>query len=173
MARRGGLLLEGGRAYDRMRALRREVRERTVTEGVLGGDARWLALGALYWGAVGFRWAWKKDPEIAVHEELKPGEQLVISYGTLPSKRERRRARRRTAAAERAAQKPARKSAEKAALKAAAAGPKAAQSRSARKARAKAEAEAARRAEKRARKAAKKATRRDRRSGSPAATMDA
>lgn len=169
MARRGGLLLEGGRAYDRMRALRREVRERTVTEGVLGGDARWLALGALYWGAVGFRWAWKKDPEIAVHEELKPGEQLVISYGTLPSKRERRRARRRTAAAERAAQKPARKSAEKAA----ASRPKATESRSARKARAKAEAEAARRAEKRARKAAKKATKRDRRSGSPAATMDA
>ena len=149
--------------------MRREVRERTVSDGLLGGDTRWLAVGALYWGAVAFRWAWRKDPEIAVREELKPGEQLVISYGTVPSRRERRRTAK-------AARRGPERATDRRSARTAARHAKGLDSRSARKARARAEAEAARRAAKRARRADKqtaKATRkRDRRAAPDAATMD-
>jgi hypothetical protein len=69
------------------------VRSRTISDGVLGGNYVWLAIAALYWGVIAFRWAWKKDPPKIVSEQIRPGETLMITYGAELSGRAARRNR--------------------------------------------------------------------------------
>jgi hypothetical protein len=55
------------------------LRRRGWEDGLLGGDPRWLALGALAWGAWLVAWAWRKEPEIVYRTALRGDETLVIT----------------------------------------------------------------------------------------------
>jgi hypothetical protein len=45
------------------------------------GNRTWLALGTVIWGAQKLRQLAKRDAEILVREELKPGDRMIISNG--------------------------------------------------------------------------------------------
>jgi hypothetical protein len=63
-----------------------------LRKGLLAGDGKWLALGAVAW-LVRFL-AKKQEPETVV-EQLKVGESLVVTnLGPAPKRRERRRRQR-------------------------------------------------------------------------------
>lgn len=54
-------------------------RRNAVTEGILGGNRRWLVLGGVAWGLRAVGWAVRRDERVVFRETLRPGEQLLIS----------------------------------------------------------------------------------------------
>lgn len=72
------------------------VRDQTVQSGLLEGHKGWLAVGALYWGARGLRWALRPPPkQTLLTEVLQPGERLVITQVTTKALRAQAKAARR------------------------------------------------------------------------------
>mgnify|MGYP003622149881 CR=1 FL=1 len=70
-------------------------RRRAITDGLLGGNRRWLLLGGLAWALRAYHWASSRDPEVVYRGELAPGETLVLSREEPhPSRRQARKARR-------------------------------------------------------------------------------
>jgi hypothetical protein len=70
------------------------LRQRGVTDGLLGGHRGWLALGALVWGARGLHKAFGRNEKVLLREVLRPGQQFVIAEAIVrPSRRQRRRIR--------------------------------------------------------------------------------
>jgi hypothetical protein len=65
-------------------------RRRAITEGVLGGNRRWLVLGGLAWALRAYRYASTREPEVVYRAELRPGETLVLERQE-PKKRGRGR----------------------------------------------------------------------------------
>ena len=53
-------------------------RRRAITDGVLGGNRRWLVLGGLAWALRAYTYASRREPEVVYRTELKPGETLVL-----------------------------------------------------------------------------------------------
>jgi hypothetical protein len=45
------------------------------------GNRTWLALGVVIWGGQKLRQLAKRDAEILVREELKPGDRMIIANG--------------------------------------------------------------------------------------------
>jgi hypothetical protein len=68
-------------------------RRRAITDGLFGGNRRWLVLGGLAWALRALQWASAKDEQVVYVAELKPGETLVLSREA-PEDVERRRKRR-------------------------------------------------------------------------------
>jgi hypothetical protein len=56
----------------------RGLRRRAWEEGVLGGDTKWMAVGAVVGGLWLVQWAWRREAEVVYRTQLKPGETLVI-----------------------------------------------------------------------------------------------
>lgn len=76
------------------RATRAAVR-RGVRQGLLAGDGKWLALGAVAWLV---RFLMKRDEPEVIVEQLGPGERLLVTNLGPQSGRRARRARRAGAA---------------------------------------------------------------------------
>jgi hypothetical protein len=66
-------------------------RRNGITEGLLGGNRRWLVLGSIAWGVRAIGWANRRDQRVLFREHLRPGEQLVISERRLSPKGKRSR----------------------------------------------------------------------------------
>lgn len=66
-------------------------RRNGITEGLLGGNRRWLVLGSIAWGLRAISWANKRDQRVLFMDNLRPGEQLLISERQLNPKRKRSR----------------------------------------------------------------------------------
>ncbi len=64
-------------------------RRNAVTEGLLGGNRRWLVLGGVAWGLRAVGWAIRRDERVLFRETLRPGETLVISERQLSPGRKR------------------------------------------------------------------------------------
>lgn len=56
----------------------KQLRRRSLTEGLLNGRPMWLVVGAVAWGAWLLRIAWQKDAELVYRTRLEAGESLVI-----------------------------------------------------------------------------------------------
>jgi hypothetical protein len=69
-------------------------RRRAITDGLFGGNRRWLVLGGLAWALRALQWASARDEHVVYVAELKPGETLVLSREA-PEDVERRRKRKR------------------------------------------------------------------------------
>jgi hypothetical protein len=69
-------------------------RRRAITDGLFGGNRRWLVLGGLAWALRALQWASTRDEHVVYAAELKPGETLVLSREA-PEDVERRRKRKR------------------------------------------------------------------------------
>jgi hypothetical protein len=54
-------------------------RRNGIAEGVLGGNRRWLVLGGIAWGLRAVGWATKREQRVLFRDQLRPGEQLVIT----------------------------------------------------------------------------------------------
>ncbi len=54
-------------------------RRRAITDGVFGGNRKWLVLGGLAWALRAFQWASARDQEVVYRAELQPGETLVLA----------------------------------------------------------------------------------------------
>lgn len=65
-------------------------RRRAITDGVFGGNRRWLVLGGLAWALRAYQWASDRQPEVVYRAELRPGETLVLTRDA-PKKSTRRR----------------------------------------------------------------------------------
>ena len=70
------------------------LRRQAITKGLLGGNKRWMALGALVWTAHLLRKVFGRDVEILSTERLRPGQAVRIEAIRAPTKIERRAARR-------------------------------------------------------------------------------
>jgi hypothetical protein len=71
------------------------LRSLSVERGLLGGDHRWIGVGAAVWGVTALRWALRNTNEpITITEPLRPGETIVITHQVPPPKVSRRRRRR-------------------------------------------------------------------------------
>lgn len=69
-------------------------RSNGITEGILGGNRRWLVLGGVAWGLRAIRYATRREDRVLYRERLRPGEQLVITERQLrPGGRRARRRR--------------------------------------------------------------------------------
>ena len=53
-------------------------RRRAITEGVFGGNRRWLVLGGLAWALRAYQYASSREPEVVYRAEIRPGETLVL-----------------------------------------------------------------------------------------------
>ncbi len=65
-------------------------RRRAITEGVFGGNRRWLVLGGLAWALRAYQYASTREPEVVYRAEIRPGETLVFERQT-PKKTKRGR----------------------------------------------------------------------------------
>jgi hypothetical protein len=54
-------------------------RRRAFTDGLFGGDRKWLIVGGLAWGLRAFQWARSKDEQVVYATTLQPGETLVLA----------------------------------------------------------------------------------------------
>lgn len=68
------------------------MRRNAVTEGLLGGNRRWLVLGGIAWGFRLIGWVLRRDEHVVFNEQLRPGEGLLITEHRPTPKRSRRRA---------------------------------------------------------------------------------
>ena len=66
------------------------MRRNAITEGLLGGNRRWLILGGIAWGFRLIGWALRKDEHVVFNEQLRPGEGLVITERRPTPKRGRK-----------------------------------------------------------------------------------
>lgn len=53
-------------------------RRRAITEGVFGGNRRWLVLGGLAWALRAYQYASTREPQVVYRAEIRPGETLVF-----------------------------------------------------------------------------------------------
>lgn len=67
------------------------LRRRGWEEGVLGGDSRWLIVGAAAWGAWALQWAWRREPEVVYRTRVQPGQSLRVDVKAARSPRGSRR----------------------------------------------------------------------------------
>jgi hypothetical protein len=68
------------------------MRRNAVTEGLLGGNRRWLILGGIAWGFRVVGWALRRDERAVFKEQLRPGESLLITERRPTPERRRRKA---------------------------------------------------------------------------------
>ena len=61
-------------------------RRNGIAEGLLGGHRRWLVLGSIAWAVRAISWANKRDRRVLYVDNLRPGEQLLISERRLDNK---------------------------------------------------------------------------------------
>ena len=66
-------------------------RRRGITDGVFGGNRRWLVLGALAWALRAYQWAATREETVVYAAELKPGETLVLARQAPKSEKKRGR----------------------------------------------------------------------------------
>lgn len=67
-------------------------RRRAITDGLFGGNRKWLVLGSLAWALRALQWATTRDEEVVYRAELRPGETLVLAReAPRPKGRKRRR----------------------------------------------------------------------------------
>jgi hypothetical protein len=66
-------------------------RRRGITDGLLGGNNRWLVLGSLAWALRAYQYASTKEERVVYAAELRPGETLVLARQ--PEKKKGRRKR--------------------------------------------------------------------------------
>jgi hypothetical protein len=64
-------------------------RRKALTEGLFGGNKRWLYLGSLAWALRAYQWAATKDERVVYTAELKPGETLVLARQAPKTKKKR------------------------------------------------------------------------------------
>lgn len=69
-------------------------RRNGIDQGLLGGNRRWLVLGAVAWAVRAVGWAVRRDEQLLYRERLRPGQQLVVTERAYDGRRGRRRARR-------------------------------------------------------------------------------
>lgn len=67
----------------------KELRSRSLREGVFGGSRRWLAVGVFVWILRAVQWAMQRPSEVVYRGRLEPGETLVVA--ARPPRRSRRR----------------------------------------------------------------------------------
>jgi hypothetical protein len=65
-------------------------RRNGITEGLLGGNRRWVVLGSIAWGVRAIGWANRRDQRVLFRDQLQPGEQLLISERQLNPKGKRK-----------------------------------------------------------------------------------
>ena len=66
-------------------------RKRAITDGLLGGNRRWLVLGGLAWALRAYQVASHRPSAVVYRTELLPGETLVLErQGTEKTRRGRR-----------------------------------------------------------------------------------
>ena len=66
-------------------------RRRAFTDGLFGGDKKWLVLGGLAWALRGLQWARAKDEQVVYATELQPGETLILARQAPKAKGRRKR----------------------------------------------------------------------------------
>jgi hypothetical protein len=66
-------------------------RRRAFTDGLFGGDRKWLVLGSLAWALRGIQWARTRDEQVVYATTLEPGETLVLARQAPKGKRRRKR----------------------------------------------------------------------------------
>ena len=54
-------------------------RRRAISDGLLGGNKRWLILGSIAWAIRAYQWAATREERVVYSAELKPGETLVLA----------------------------------------------------------------------------------------------
>jgi hypothetical protein len=72
----------------------RILRRNGVRKGIFGGSRGWAAVAVGTWGYTTLKRLARREPELVLSEELKPGERIIISHAvpTLgPGSRRRRR----------------------------------------------------------------------------------
>jgi hypothetical protein len=79
------------RSKDSKKSFLAVARQRALTDGLLGGDRRWLVLGGLAWGIRAIGVATRNEERVVYRGRLRPGEQIVISESRPPAKRARRK----------------------------------------------------------------------------------
>ena len=65
----------------------RILRRTGIRKGVFGGSRGWVAIAVGTWGYTTLKRLARREPELVLSEELKPGERIIISNGvpTLPN----------------------------------------------------------------------------------------
>ena len=66
-------------------------RRKAITEGVFGGNKRWLVLGSLAWALRAYQYAVARETAVVYKAELKPGETLVLARQAPKTKGKRKR----------------------------------------------------------------------------------
>jgi hypothetical protein len=66
-------------------------RRRAITDGLFGGNKRWLVLGSLAWALRAYQYAVAKEQHVVYTAELKPGETLVLARQAEKTGRRKRR----------------------------------------------------------------------------------
>jgi hypothetical protein len=66
-------------------------RRRALTDGLFGGDRKWLVLGGLAWALRAWQYATTRDEKVVYSTELQPGETLVLARQAPEPTRKRRR----------------------------------------------------------------------------------
>jgi hypothetical protein len=66
-------------------------RRRAITDGLFGGNKRWLILGSLAWALRAYQYATTKEQQVVYATTLEPGETLVLVRQ--PEKKKGRRKR--------------------------------------------------------------------------------
>jgi hypothetical protein len=66
-------------------------RRKAITEGLFGGNKRWLVLGSLAWGLRAYQYATTRDERVVYAAELKPGETLVLRRQAPKKQKKRKR----------------------------------------------------------------------------------
>ncbi len=66
-------------------------RRRAITDGLFGGNRRWLVLGGLAWALRAVQWASQREEHVVYLAELQPGETLVLSREAPKEKKKRKR----------------------------------------------------------------------------------
>ncbi|HYF45258.1 MAG TPA: hypothetical protein VD926_03545 [Acidimicrobiales bacterium] len=54
-------------------------RRRAITDGLFGGDRKWLLLGGMAWALRAYQYATTKDEKVVYSTTLQPGETLVLA----------------------------------------------------------------------------------------------
>lgn len=67
------------------------LRRTATSKGFLGGSKVWMAVGALVWGIRAAQWAMRREERVLFHEQLAPGERLLITHSSGPEPRRSRR----------------------------------------------------------------------------------
>ncbi|MEY4129968.1 MAG: hypothetical protein RLZZ31_92 [Actinomycetota bacterium] len=66
-----------------------------ISKGVLGGNRKWLIIGAIAWTLRALRWAWTPSPKTVYRKKLEVGETIVVRHDPpRPTRRQRRKTKR-------------------------------------------------------------------------------